>query len=107
MPAMDRPGLVPDRVTDALLTLKTPVPLPASAPFAVLGLMINPAALPVAVMLAWTLTLFEAVSVSVVLALHVTGSYTFTLPDPTAPPLLLCKVTAVVARLAESVAPVI
>ena len=80
--------------------------LAGSPPFAVPGLMTSPAVLPLAVMLALTLTLFEAVSVNVVFALHATASFTFTLPDPAAPPPLLSRITGVVPRFAESVAPV-
>src|SRR5580704_8312246 len=82
---MDRLGVAPDRVMDALWRLKTPVPLAGTAPIALLGLMTSPAVPPVAVMLALMLTLFEAVSVSVVLALHVTAAFTFTSPDPVPP----------------------
>src|ERR1700681_2328735 len=86
---MDRPGLAPDRVTDAPLKplrLKTPVPLAGAPPLAVLGLMKSPAVAPVAVILALMLTLFEAVSVRVVLAVHDTAPFTFTSPGPAKSP---------------------
>src|ERR1700722_4517239 len=85
MPAMDRLGFAPDRVTDAPLKplrLKTPVPLAGAPPLAVLGLMTSPAVLPVAVMLALMLTLFEAVSVSVGVAVHESAPFTFPSPAP-------------------------
>src|ERR1700680_2312971 len=82
---MERLGFAPDKVTDALLRLNTPEPLAGTAPIALLGLMTSPAVPPVAVMLALILTLFEAVSVSVVLALHVTAAFTVTSPDPMPP----------------------
>src|ERR1700682_391269 len=80
MPAMDRLGLAPKRVMDALLRLNTPVPLGGTPPIAVLGLMTSPAVLPIAVMLELMLMLFEAVSVRMVLALHEIGAFTFRLP---------------------------
>src|SRR6202051_1179372 len=86
---MDRLGVAPDRVTDAPLKplrLKTPVPLAGAPPLAVLGLMKSPAVSPVAVMLALMLTLFEAVSVRVVLAVHETAPFTFTSPGPAKSP---------------------
>src|SRR3984893_18521001 len=86
MPAMDRRGLAPDRVTDAPLRSNTPVPLAGAPPLAVLGLMTSPAVAPIAVMLALMLTLLEAVSVSVVLALHETAPFTFTSPGPAESP---------------------
>src|ERR1700692_112036 len=105
---MDKLGVVPGKLMDApLLRLNVPVPIAVSVPLAVLGLMTTPAVLPVAVMLALTLTLFDAVIVKVVLALHEIASFTFTLPLPAVAPLLLCKTTPVVARLVESSAPVI
>src|SRR6202051_1807926 len=82
---MDRLGVAPDRVTDPLLKplrLNTPVPLAGAPPLAVLGLMTSPAVAPVAVMLALMLTLFEAVSVRVVLAVHESAPFTFTSPGP-------------------------
>jgi len=82
------------------------VALAGSPPFAVPGLMTSPAVAPLAVMLALMLTLFEAVSVKVVFALHATASFTLTLPDPAVPPPLLCRIIEVVPRLLESVAPV-
>src|SRR5882724_6127624 len=106
-PAMERLGAEPGKLMEApLLSWNVPVPLAISAPFAVLGLMMSPAVLPVAVTVALTLTLFEAVSVNVVLALQDTLSFTFTSPLPAAAPALLCRITAVVARLFESAAPV-
>src|SRR6202051_2108420 len=86
---MDRLGVAPDRVTDPLLKplrLNTPVPLAGAPPLAVLGLMTSPAVSPVAVMLALMLTLFEAVSVRVVLAVHETAPFTFTSPGPAKSP---------------------
>ncbi len=82
---MDRLGFAPERVIDALFRLNTPVPLAGTAPMVELGLMTSPAVSPVAVMLALTLTLFEAVSVSVVLAPHDIGAFTLTSPA-SAPP---------------------
>src|ERR1700689_5134640 len=83
---MDRLGFVPERVMEfPRFKLKAPEPLAAWLPLAVLGLITRPAVLPVAVMLALTLTLFEAVKVSVVLALHATVSFTLMLP-PLPPP---------------------
>src|ERR1700730_10083431 len=86
---MDRPGLAPDRATDAPLKplrLKTPVPLAGAPPLAVLGLIKRPTVPPVAVILALMLTLFEAVSVRVVLAAHDTAPFTFTSPGPAKSP---------------------
>src|ERR1700683_5240966 len=87
---MDRPGFVPERVMEIpMARLKTPDPLAASLPWlpvlAVLGLITRPAVFPVALMFALTLTLFAAVKVSVVLAVHETVSLTLTLP-PLPPP---------------------
>src|ERR1700733_7976531 len=108
VPAMDSVGAVPGRLIDApLLSLNIPIPLGSSEPLAVLGLITIPAVLPLAVMLAFTLTLFDAVIVKVVLALHEIASFTFTLPPPVSVPLLLCRDTSVVMRLDESAAPVI
>src|ERR1700722_2883792 len=103
---MDRLGVAPGRLMAApLLRLKVPVPLGVSPPLAAFGLMTRPAVLPVAVRLALMLTLFEAVSVNVVLALQVTGSLMFTLPLPAVAPALLFRISLVVARLAERAAP--
>src|ERR1700676_783963 len=99
---MDRLGLAPDKVIDVLLRLNTPVPLAGTAPFAVLGLMIRPAPPPVAVMLALMLTLFEAVSVSVVLAFHPIAAFTFTSPAPGPTVPLVCSKTLVPAFNAAS-----
>src|SRR6202043_2455230 len=95
MPAMDRLGPAPVKVTEALLRVNKPVPVAGPAPFAVLGLMNSPAAPPVAVMLALILTLFEAVSVRVVLALHAIAAFTFTSPNPAPTVLLVCSRTLV------------
>src|ERR1700683_4163207 len=105
---MESAALAPDRLTEAPAPMfKVPVPLGVSAPLAVLGLMNNDAVLPVALMLALILTLFEAVSVSAVLALQETVSLTLTLPLPALAPALLCSVMEVVPSSLESVAPVI
>src|ERR1700682_1513913 len=85
MPARDRLGFAPSKVMDALLRLNTPVPLAGTPPPAVLGLMIRAAVLPVAVMLALMLTLFEAVSVRMVLVPHEIAAFTFRSPT-SAPP---------------------
>src|ERR1017187_5579522 len=98
----------PPILTKLFVMLTLPVPLAVSGPFAVLALSARPELAPVAVMLALLmLTLFEAVSISVVFAFHETTSFTFTLPLPTAPPLLLCNVTLVVPRLVEKSVPVV
>src|SRR3984957_4285630 len=97
MPAMDRLGFAPDRVTDAPFRLNIPVPLAGTAPFAVLGLITSPAVLPVAVMLALILTLFDAVSVSEALAFHEIAAFTFTSPSPGPAVLLVCSTTLVPA----------
>src|ERR1700730_2407564 len=89
MPPIDRLGLVPVRLTDALCRLKTPVPLAGTEPIAVFGLMTSPAVLPVAVMLALILMLFEAVNVSVVLAVQERAAFTFTSPGSVPPGVLL------------------
>src|ERR1700722_3421083 len=81
---MDRLGFAPGKLTVAPLRLNMPVPLADTPPLAVFGLMTKPAELPVAVMLALMLTLFEAVSVRVVSALHEIAAFTFTSPDPAA-----------------------
>src|ERR1700736_302892 len=97
MPPMDRVGFAPDKVTDALLRLNTPKPLAGTTPIAALGLMTSPAVLPVPVMLALTLMLFEAVSISEVFALHAIGALTFKLPAPAPAVLLVCSTTLVPA----------
>src|SRR5450830_1364476 len=94
----------------ALLNRNWPLPLAASPPLPVLGLMIRPALLPLAVMSACTVTLLEAVKVSVVLALQLTLSLINRLPLPLEPvvvPLLLSSTTLVVFRLADKVLPLI
>src|ERR1700736_3773702 len=99
---MDRPGFAPDKVIDALLRLNTPEPLAGTTPFAALGLMTSAAVPPVAVMLALMLTLFEAVSVSVVFAFHAIGAFTFKLPAPAPAVLLVWSTTLVPAFNAVS-----
>ena len=78
-----------------LAILKTPLPEAASIMlvtelvFAVFGFMYKPAPAPFAVMLAFTFTLFEAVNVSLLSALHVTESLIFTFPEPDCRPAAL------------------
>ncbi len=86
--------------------LNCPVPLAVSPPLAVLGLSAIPAFAPLAVMLALTLTLFEAVKVKFVLAPQVTASFTLTLPEPALLPLLLWICTLLLPRAVPRVAPV-
>src|SRR6202140_1275254 len=102
MPPIDRLGFAPDKVTDALLRLNTPEPLAGTTPIAALGLMTSPAVPPAPVMLALILMLFEAVSVSVVLAFHAIGALTFKLPSPAPAVLLVCSKTLVPAFNAVS-----
>ena len=86
--------------------LNTPVPLAVSVPFAVFGLIAIPAFAPVAVMLTLTLTLFEAIRESRVLALHDTASLTLMLPLPAkVEPWLERIVTLLSPSAVESVAP--
>src|SRR5580700_5715787 len=94
---MDNDSLLPDRVMEALLPrIRLPVPLAVCEPFAVFGLMTRAAPAPVAVMALLMLTLSEAVSVSVVFALHDTLSSTLTLPVPALAPALLSSEIEVV-----------
>src|SRR5947209_6591214 len=99
-------------ITTPVPMWKAPEPLGVSVPLAVLGLMAMPALVPLAVIATaapyWlaTFTPFEAVSVSTVLALQLTLSYTFTLPEPGLLPALLCSVTLLDARLLDSAEPV-
>ena len=67
--------------------LKTPLLFAAdSERLAVFGLIANPAVVPVAVIFAFTLTLFVAVNVRVVSALQLTPSLMFILPEPVCAP---------------------
>ena len=91
-------------MTPPLPRLKTPVPLAVSLPLLVLGLIAIPAFAPFAVILAFTLTLFEAFRVSFVLAFHDTFWLMLTLPEPPAVPALLCRMTSPEVKAAASVA---
>src|ERR1700691_4598177 len=109
---MERLALAPDRVIDAPAPkFMVPLPLAVSEPFVVLGLMARAAVAPFAVMLPLTLTLFAAVNVNVVFALHETVSLTLMLPPPPPPvtgevPVLLKIVKFVELRSLLNVAPV-
>jgi hypothetical protein len=65
---------------------KTPLVDSDSDWFAVLGLIAKPAVAPVAEILAFTFTLLVAVNVRVVLALQLTPSLMFILPEPVCAP---------------------
>src|ERR1700730_5340954 len=80
MPAIERLGVAPNSGMDALFRLNIPVPLAGTPATTALGLMISPAVLPVAVILALMLTLFEAMSVRMELEIHEIGAFTFRLP---------------------------
>src|ERR1700685_4606502 len=108
---MERLALAPDRVIESPAPkLKVPLPLAASEPVVVLGRMTRAAVAPLAVILELTLTLFAAVSVNVVFALHETVSLTLMLLPPPPPvtgevPVLLKMVKFVELRSLLSVAP--
>ncbi len=110
---IDRAALAPANVIDAPAPrFRVPVPLAASVPFAVLGLMASAALAPLALILPLTLTLFAAVSVRVVLALQETESLTLMLPPLPPPvtkevPVLLKMAKFVELRSLLNVAPVI
>ena len=72
----------------------------------VLGLITKPALLPVAIMLALILTLFDAVNVSVVLADQLIDELMLTSPNPLVAPAALISVTLLVPKLFCKVVPV-
>ena len=91
---------------EPLFRVYTPAPLAASPKFAVFGAITSPAVSPVALIFALMLTLFDAISVSEVLVVHVTGSLTFTLPEPAAAPKLLSISMLLFPNKADSSLPV-
>ena len=90
--------------------LNTPLPLAVWVTpkyvLAVFGLITKPALLPVAIMLALMLTLFDAVNVSVVLADQLMDVLIFTSPKPLVAPAALCNSTLLVPKLFCNVVPV-